>query len=173
MNVSCYDENDVQGSMSANHSMKKQGGSRAPLSSLDGNSSFKNATSLKKKVTSFLTVEKNHEMKKKNSQTFTKVSNTQKKIMASQKKEERENMQESIETSQRVFRTCYNEEDDFWTEEMETLLTLNHANPVYDSDSGDEYDDNDLQVYSTNDRDLYDESRLESRLTYKSSSEES
>ncbi len=64
-----------------------------------------------------------------------------------------------------IFRQNNNE---FWNDEMNSLLTLRHPNPVYDSESSSdvEFEQEDRRVYSSNTLQLYSNDRLDSKIDY-------
>ena len=119
---------------------KLHSSSRTPLSFLDANRLFKSTTEIKKKESlSFLL---DTEIKKRISNVLvTKDHKTVEKIEKVQNDGEPMNAEKSIELTDEIFRDENEETSDFWSEEMESLLTLRIANPIYDSDSDPDSDE--------------------------------
>lgn len=184
MNFLSYDENrsrSVRTSSSSNSNqkmMKKRSPSermsaiRKPLSSLDKNCSFKKTTESSKKKSSIgiLLLEKKSPMVvdlEDNNDVIIKEGD--------QKKEERDDEEELIKqlidgaSSNDIFRPSLSFNDktsDFWDDEMESMLMLHLANPIYESDSdSDVVHVDDYQLHSANIVYVHDEgNQIESKL---------
>ena len=145
---------------------KKQSGSRTPLSSLDANSSNSKTTKLKKKPLS-LHITKDNEANNKQVEVSRDEHENTKESQNNRNEGERQSIKEGLESSsESVFRSSSEDAIDFWSDEMTSLLTLQLANPVYDSesDSDEEGEDENIEYHSSNTASLHDENRLESRL---------